>query len=257
MTDNEPLIRRILVTADASVRGRLALSLIGELAAETPVEVQGVFIEDLNLLHLAELPFAWEVIVTSAASRRLEQVRLERSLREQAAQVQRIFADYAGRVGLTWSFRVVRGHFPKELLSLAEGFDLCIIGQGGSLALQRLTRKQPAPGRTVVALVTDTPSAMRILQVATRLARAQGRHLLVLSADGQVSSPVLRRLRAELNQAEWIDWPLSEAGNLRRILMRREPMALVMDATLLTGAGLQPLLGDLDFPVLLVRQALS
>lgn len=255
MTADEQIsIRRILMAVDATHRGRSALSLALELTAGSEVELQGLFVEDLNLLRLAGLPGAWEITVSSAARRRLKLERLERVLREQAAQVQKDLAQHAGRAGVNWSFRVVRGHLSRELSTLVEGFDLCIVGQESSLAVQRLSQLDTLPGRTVVALLTNIPAALRTLQVAARLARSQGRRLLVLSGGGK-TSPELEDLRSKLSKAEWIDWPARTTRDLRRTLKGQEPVALVIDANhpLVKSGGLDALLEDLGCPLLLVR----
>lgn len=252
--EDQVALRRILMAVDATHRGRLALSLALELTAGSRVELQGLFVEDLNLLRLAGLPMAWEITVSSAARRRLELERLERALREQAEQVQKDLAQHAGRAGVNWSFRVVRGHLSQELTTLVKEFDLCIVGRESPLAVQRLSRLKSLPGRTVVALLTNTPAAMRSLQVAARLARSQGRRLLVLSAGGKIS-PELEDLRSKLSTEEWIDWPAGTSRDLRRALQGQEPVALVIDAThpLLKSDGLDTLLEDLGCPLLLVR----
>jgi len=252
--DDQISIRRILTVVDATDRGRSALSLALELTAGSEAELQGLFVEDLNLLRLAGLPVAWEITVSSAIRRRLELERLERALREQAAQVQKDLAQYAGRAGVTWSFRVVRGHLSQELSTLVGGFDLCIVGRESSLVVQRLSRRETLPGRTVVALLANTPTSKRILQVTARLARSQGRRLLVLFAGGK-ASPELEHRHSEPNMAEWINWPAGSTRDLRQILTGRQPVALAIDADhpLLESDGLDALLEDLNCPLLLVR----
>ena len=49
----EPTIRRILVALDASPHSQAALQAASELAAALKAELVGIFVEDVNLLHLA------------------------------------------------------------------------------------------------------------------------------------------------------------------------------------------------------------
>ena len=58
-------IKRILVALDASAANRTALQTAALLASELQAELQALFVEDINLLRLAELPFAREVVFGS------------------------------------------------------------------------------------------------------------------------------------------------------------------------------------------------
>ena len=49
--------RRILVALDASAHSHAALAAAVALAARLHAEIEGLFVEDINLLRLAELPF--------------------------------------------------------------------------------------------------------------------------------------------------------------------------------------------------------
>ncbi|MGB7837261.1 MAG: universal stress protein, partial [Terrimicrobiaceae bacterium] len=59
-------IRRILVALDASAHSRAALEAACELALGLDAELSGLFVEDINLLRLAQLPFASEISYPSA-----------------------------------------------------------------------------------------------------------------------------------------------------------------------------------------------
>ena len=76
--EHEIVIQRILVALDASPHSQAALDAAATLAARVSAELQGLFIEDVNLLRLAELPFAREVGSFTATHRRLDARDLER-----------------------------------------------------------------------------------------------------------------------------------------------------------------------------------
>ena len=67
----EPVIRRILVAVDASTHSLAALEAASVLAEVLNAELVGIFVEDINLLRLAGLPFAREVRYQSALDRPL------------------------------------------------------------------------------------------------------------------------------------------------------------------------------------------
>ena len=61
--------RRIVVALDASSHSHAALAAAVALAGRLQAELQGIFVEDVNLLRLAELPFAREVRFGLSAAR--------------------------------------------------------------------------------------------------------------------------------------------------------------------------------------------
>ena len=69
--EREPTIRRILVALDASRHSLAALEAASELAEALKAELVGIFVEDVNLLYLAGLPFAREVRYLSGVDRPL------------------------------------------------------------------------------------------------------------------------------------------------------------------------------------------
>ena len=84
---NEELtIRRILVALDASHHSLAALEAAAELAAGMEAELQGIYVEDVNLIKLAGAPGAREVRYPYIDAGRLSRERMERQLRAQAAQ---------------------------------------------------------------------------------------------------------------------------------------------------------------------------
>ena len=79
--------RRILVALDASRESDAALAAAAELAQQLDAELMGLFIEDIDLLNLAALPFSREVAVLSLSGRGLDPERVARELRSKAAAI--------------------------------------------------------------------------------------------------------------------------------------------------------------------------
>ncbi len=75
MTKQHDPQTRVLVALNASRRDYQALELAASLAARKRVELLAVFVEDINLFNLAELPFAKEIVRASAVERELVFVR--------------------------------------------------------------------------------------------------------------------------------------------------------------------------------------
>jgi len=126
----DPGFRRILVALDASRESRAALAAAAGFADRLEAELAGVFIEDIDLLNLAALPFSREAPALSASGRVLDPNRVEHELRSTAAAARRALAAVAEAHHLRWTFRVVRGHVETELLTASRDADLVAVGKG-------------------------------------------------------------------------------------------------------------------------------
>ena len=117
MTDAPGLgIRRILVAMDGSAHSLAALDAAAELAGHLRSMLTGIFVEDLDLLHLAGLPFASELGEATATLRKLDAQAVERRLRSRARRIRAAFEHAASRAHVTAAFRVVRGRVAEEVL---------------------------------------------------------------------------------------------------------------------------------------------
>ena len=185
-----PAIDRILVAIDASPNSLAALDAAVDLARRNNASLVGLFVEDLNLIRLAELPFSNEVLNSTAALRELGVDDIERQLRIQARKARKALADRAERFGLDWDFRVARGAVPLEVLAEAEEADWIVLGKSGwskahkvgsttrfvlnqadrfIMVLERGLHLQ----RPVVAVFDGSEPAIRSLTAAAMLARSQ------------------------------------------------------------------------------------
>jgi nucleotide-binding universal stress UspA family protein len=166
-------IRRIVVGLDPRSPGRAALEAAVQLAGRLQAELVGLFVEDIDLLHLAGLPFAREVGFPSATLRALDIASMERSLRALASDVQRTLAAIAGRAPLTWSFRVTRGALMNELRTAATEGDIVVTGA--------LRLGLPAP-LSVLCSVATPPE--QVVPAAALLARSVGGEVEIVLLDG-------------------------------------------------------------------------
>ena len=155
----EPKIQRILVALDASPHSLTALQTAGELAQRFDADLLGLFVEDMNLLRLAGLPFIQEIGVFSARRRRLDTMEIERQIRVQERRAEERFTVLVERTEIRGQFRIARGPVTTEVLSAASDADIVIVGKRG-LAQPR----RPHLGSTVRALMEETGSMTMILQ---------------------------------------------------------------------------------------------
>jgi nucleotide-binding universal stress UspA family protein len=274
-------IRRILVALDSSRHSVAALEAAAELAAHTEAELFGLFVEDINLLRLARLPFASQVSTASATAESVDSARMERELRGQATQARRALAAAAERARVPWSFRVARGQVAAEVIAAAEEVDLITLGKRGlasngqrlgstahaalsSARRSLLLSQHGSPFRPPVLVVYDGSEGSReALDVALRLARAAGHHLVVLLVDGTGTPP------AELQEAvareigshgPHVTYQGSYGANALSLshALRREPEGFLVlsDSGRLSRDEIRKLLQQVKNPVLVVAGTL-
>jgi len=205
-------IRRILVALDASPASRAAARVAAQLASRLEAELLGLFVEDVELLRLANSPLAREVDFLTRSHGDLETLSLERQLRIHAERARRTLEDIAAPLGVPWDFRVTRGRVSDEILAAADEADLVSLGHlGYSMRHSRLlgataraliARKKrlilmldrPVEVRAPVVVLYDTTDAARdALAIGARLAALLESTLRVVLL-GEEEAP----LRAEL-----------------------------------------------------------
>lgn len=127
--------KRILVVLDASEGNLQALDAAVQLAAREHAELIGMFLVDVNLIRMTELPFVREIRFPSATESRMDLLRLERELKVRTEKLLKTFADLADHARVRWSFRSVRGHITTELVSAASTANFLLLA-GRSLRLR-------------------------------------------------------------------------------------------------------------------------
>lgn len=190
-TETESGSHRILVALDVSMQGATVLEAAAMLAARRGAELVGLFIEDVNLIHLSELPFARELDRTSGAERALDSSRVARALHRQAEQMRLALNRAAELRHVRCSLRVVRGQYVSEALSAASGPDVVFVSGSEWFGLQAPARA-PRGGtgqararvtsrfRPVVAVFDGSAEAARALAMAAEIAQHGERELVVL-----------------------------------------------------------------------------
>ncbi len=274
-----PDIRRILVGLDASPGSYAALEAAVRLAAELEAELEGLFVEDVNLLRFAGLPFTRVVDAVSARPRALEPSDLERELKTQAEQARRTLAASAG-TRVSWSFRVVRGRIESEFLAAAREADLVSLGfvgdrpaggtAAGSLARRAvldspasvlLLRRHQSAGAPVAVCFDKGPKGGRALDRAASLAKALGGALTVLTfADGgdeerETEAAVAHRLRGSNLKPRFLHLGAGGGHELDKALRAAHGGVLVVSAKspLVEGDTLRRLIENCACSLLLAR----
>lgn len=231
-------IGRILVALDASANSREALTTAVNLAATLRAELHGVFVEDINLLRLAELPFAREIQFADTGLHQLEMESLQRRLRARAAILRHEVEELSGEHKLTSTFSVIRGPVEKELLAAALETDMLAVGRLGHSLLNRMRM-----GSTARAVTARAASA--VLLVKSDVAAGP----IIALFDGSATGLRALRLAAELAEQGGDLCVLLWASDEEEAFERREFAAQLLDESGVQ-AQIQHLSGDLPLRVL-------
>jgi len=181
--------RRVLVALEAAGDTARLLQLTGRIAAQMHAELAALFVEDVNFLRMAALPFA-RVIGPSARPQSVTESMIEGCFREAATRLQEALHEESRRLQVATTFQVARGLPVEQAVALARAGDL--------LVLERISWRHPALARQAAfaavlclrAQGLDRPdvrvvyrpggSAGRTIAAAARLAHALGGRLSVL-----------------------------------------------------------------------------
>ena len=254
----ELAVKRILIALDPSRRGQSALQAAARLAAGTGAELAGLFVEDINLLRMAGLPFAREMGML-AGSRALGLPDVERALRAEAARAQRMLAEAARELQAHWTFRIARGQMVAEVL--AEAADLLVMAKSEHLVRFAPSRPQRRVEMPVFVLLDAGVADYRILAAGLKLAQSLGVGLTVLITARtplefeQQRETALAWLggKAVTARALWLAAP--EPGELGALVRSGGGAALVLHETSLPAvrAALDALLEAVECPLIVVR----
>jgi len=258
-------IRRILIALDASTSDIAALETAVALASRMEAELLGLFVEDINLLRFAALPFAREVSFFPARTRRLDSGEMERALRAQASRAEAVLIEAAARQRVRCSFRVVRGEVTTQLLAAAQDIDLVALGM-----THRQFRRISSTVREivnaaqssvlllspVVVVYDGSPASAMALSVARYLAQMQENILTVLTTGKteEQKAEVAEQLEGSGLTVRYRSLPDVDIAGVARGARQEAAGTLVLCASLSLKEGtLEDLLERLDCTVLLVR----
>jgi hypothetical protein len=242
-----------------------ALEAATGMAATLDAELTGLFVEDINLLRLAGLPFAGELELVSGLWRRWALGDLERALRVHAAEAERLLAQAAERAKVQWSFQLARGQVLREALAATGEADLVVFGHSSPaywLAPAVAVGKRVPTGVASLLLAFDaTPAAFRALTTAGQLARqaAARLHLVIPAEDavrfGRLRDEALAWLAERGLEARYLGLSRFDAAGLAEAARTRASTLLLLpaDSPAADISGLALLLSQIRCPLILAR----
>jgi nucleotide-binding universal stress UspA family protein len=269
-------IKRILVAIDASPASLAALDAAAELAVRHNAELVCIFIEDINLIRMAEIPIAVEIGHYSAAIRQMDPPQIESQLRARRRWIESILTALGKSTGLRWTFRTARGAISDELVLAAHESDLMFLGKSGwsgkrqlgstarRMILQSpiqamLLNRRLQPGSGMLLIYDGSSASVRALAAASALGKAQTPlSVLVLAEDperwnllrGEIESFAVPFVRMTFH---WM--PRLEMEIIARYIQneRSEVVISPAESDFFETNSLVSMLNDFDCAFLLVR----
>jgi len=265
-------IRRVVLAQDVASRDAQTIRAAVELAARLGAEVVGLFLEDLNLFRLVDLPVARQV---NPWGRELNRQSLEGELRAMASKTQADLAAIAQRLGVQWSFQVLRGELEKELAALGLAEDLLVIGTAGRVmglevqvfsTLHKALRKAPrsmlllagkeAFHHPLVVLHEESANPEAVLDAALSLMQASQPLAVLMIGDQTKLATLVQAWQAE---RKVVTRPIhtqritpEQLAHLKA-LSGCDGLVVGADFPLLQGHGLERLLFATRSPMLVVQ----
>jgi nucleotide-binding universal stress UspA family protein len=168
--------RKFLVALDSSPGSLSALRSAADLAGRMGVELDAIYVEDLNLIRLVGYSFVREVSFYSGTVFDISERRITLMLNSQANEARKALANLGRLENIRTQFAVARGMVPAEVIQAAGQASLLIIGKSGWSRGRRL-------GSTTRLAVAQSPRDVLILPEGRRFHPP-----LAVIFDGQDSS---------------------------------------------------------------------
>lgn len=262
-TGNLPTIRSILVALDDACSDHETMELAAHLAADLHAELQGLYVEDVNVLRMAALPFTEEITTASGMARPIDAQSMERAMQNKAAHVRELMERTAASVQIRCSFSVERGHMPHCVLLATRAADLVLFGSRSHAPTVRppLGIRTRTAVHPIVAAVDAQAVSERTLATAAAIGSAQGRGLIVLicGCEREHVLPLAVQIRDELADLDVsLNIPLRPVNSVAALAQaaRAHQAALMLASRacrLLDEAAVQTLLDNLDCSIVLVE----
>lgn len=177
-----------VVVAVSTGREKHAIEEAAKLAQLTRSELLAIFVEDVDLLNLAAIPFSVQ-ITTSGERQPLEALGLEREMKAMA-DAARIEIDRIARaMGIPWRLEVIRGA-PKAALQRSTGEKDILVAAStgeeyaeeeetglGSLVLSARLARRNGP---IVVITAPGEQGDWVVRQAAEIAHSRDKPLLVL-----------------------------------------------------------------------------
>ena len=168
------------------------------LARKMKVRLQGLFIEEENLLRAADLSLSREISLWSAQERHINGESIQRMLRANARYKQKELEKVAREGKVEYTFEVIRGERTRWIRESVNTSGVLFIG-GKNQALKRYQHlKYCSWDKAPLQIIySGSPASERALKTAVQIAELNKRPLLVLTT-AEVSDEIFLRKQISL-----------------------------------------------------------
>jgi len=272
-------INRILVALDPGEVNRSTLKAAASLSTRLDAELNALFVEDINLLRLAELPFARELVYGSPTGRQLNVADMEHSLRTQTTRLRGLVEATAKQNQINIAFEVLRGDIASKVCGASKQTDLLVIGKNSQLLRQ--SRRLGNVTRTLLSSVScnllvlqhgatierplvvffdGNETSLYALNLASRLAQEDHNQLIVIypAVDDakwqQLTKQASEHIHNKL-QVYPVKLTSNTADEILQVIEQYQGRMLILesDSKILPGAQQQQIIAQTDVPVILLR----
>ncbi|MGF1507258.1 MAG: hypothetical protein ACFB51_19340 [Anaerolineae bacterium] len=266
-------IKRILVVLEGI--DRAMLNGAARLAAALDAELKGLFVEDVTLFQVAQLPISQEINIYTASTNPLDGRRVTRQIRAQSRRVRRALALAAAPQRIRWTMDIRRGKVSVEVERAIREADLVIMprtsDRRGELTttarhvLDKMTcpvllLDEELPDRPSVIVVYDgSERAQSAIELSAEGVRQTGGYITVITVPGPGTSVrTCQRLAFEflasvnlIAQCRWLEQvnPLTVVHTLHEA----EADLFVLPVTLMDPQDMVATVARAELPTLLVR----
>ncbi len=252
-------MRRVAITLDAFQVSAQALEQAVRLAQRMGAQLEGIFVEDIDLIQIAQLPFLREVRSASHSEEVINLPRIEQELRVLARRAERSLGELAAQHNVSWSFRIWRGSIDSDLLSADLQADVLALTRMGAELMQIPSLRTRATGVSV--LFTGSEASVRALETAISVATDPRKvlHILLPAGNevelGRLQALAIKQLGVDAGGAHFIRLVDGSLLDLIEILADTNSAVLILerDSALLQTPSLKRSLNNLNCPLLIVR----
>jgi hypothetical protein len=257
--ENSP--RRVAVILGSGGTNRSLLDLVLPLLGrDQAVEMKGIFLEEADVQHAAELPFVQELCRVTFSVREFTNDQFERALTLRIRTARRALSVLARRAGVAHSFHNVRGSAVGLLQETASDSDITMFEPVRKVtATLTATAVVRRPLQRIVVVVDDAETGRRAIAAALQIAEGHYHRMTVLLTPSAAMSEEILDLIFDNGRhdrpAHVRTLPASDARTLVDAVQTEGAALLVIGATrdYLKPEVLRILHGRLCCPVCLVR----
>jgi hypothetical protein len=266
---SEDMPRKIAILLGTGTSGRGVLdAALPLLEYEAVVDLQGVFVEEAELQKAAELPFVKELSRLTSSVREFHASDAKRQVELRVREARQTIAVFAGRAGVTHSFRNVQGSVIGLLKETVCVSDITVFEPIRPAAMASWPGRLPITQarHRIAVIIEDLSTGRNSMIAASILAQRQPKRILVFLAGQALSQPeAARRMMDQILPVGRLSVQNLSVQNLAdtgpqsivKAIRSESAGALVIAATdtVLEGDSLRYLREELRCPVFLVRQS--